>query len=274
MSAHPPGAVDATASAGEPAAPGVIPAGDEEAADVADAAGAAGAADAADAMDTAGAAAARAAGADAAPAGKPAGAAVAAVRVPSARPPRRSRRRTALTGAAVLLAVGLLTGYCATGERPDGAPHADETVSAPATVRQDGAQPTTSVPATGDAAAPGSPIQPGSAGGNPGSAGGADDPAAGATGAPGNPGGGTGRPTATAGPAPVERTFDTVGGSVTARCVGPTATLVGWDLLPGFTPSLIDRGPGPEVGLTLSAVVTTVRVVVRCDEGTPVLSLG
>jgi hypothetical protein len=72
----------------------------------------------------------------------------------------------------------------------------------------------------------------------------------------------------------VERTFDSLGGTVTVRCAGPTATIVGYDPLPGFTPSLIDRGPGPEVGLTLRALVATVRIGVRCDDGVPVASIG
>jgi serine/threonine-protein kinase len=203
-----------------------------------------------------------------------AGSAVAAVRVPSgSRPGRAPRRRAALAGAAVLVAVGVLAGYCATGDRPDGAPRAEPTASAPTSTAVGGsveqAAPTRSAPS---GPVPDSPIQPGAAGANPGTGDGA------ATGAPGpgagtrNAGPGDGAGT-TPEPGPVERTFDTVGGTVTVRCVGPTATLVGYDPLPGFVPSLIDRGPGPAVGLTLSAVVATVRIGARCDDGVPVASI-
>ena len=71
-------------------------------------------------------------------------------------------------------------------------------------------------------------------------------------------------------PQPVDRTVTTPGGTVTARCVGPTATLVSWNPLPGFTPTAVDRGPGPSVGLVFHALVTDVHVGFRCVNGQPV----
>ena len=195
------------------------------------------------------------------------GAAVAALRVPSgAVRPRPAWRRTALAGAAVLVAVGLLVGHCAAGDPARDGPRAGVSVPAGGVGSRSG-DPTASASAAqaGSGATPGSPIQPDATGGNPATG---DGP--GPTGVPG-PGPGT---TPAPAPPPVERTFDTAGGTVTARCAGPTATLVGWNPLPGFAPSLVDRGPGPQVGLTLSAVVTTVRVGVSCDGGVPVASIG
>jgi len=61
---------------------------------------------------------------------------------------------------------------------------------------------------------------------------------------------------------------------VTARCTGPTATLVSWDPLPGVTATGVQRGPGPSVGLVFHAVLTDVRVGFRCANGVPVASVS
>jgi hypothetical protein len=61
---------------------------------------------------------------------------------------------------------------------------------------------------------------------------------------------------------------------VTCRCVGPTATLTGWDPLPGFAPTQINRGPGSTVGLVFHGLVTDVRITFHCSNGVPVASIG
>ena len=79
------------------------------------------------------------------------------------------------------------------------------------------------------------------------------------------PGGGGG-----AAPTPVDRTVDTPGGSATCRCTGPTAELVDWDPLPGFSPTQVNPGPAPTVSLVFDGVVTDIRITFRCTNGTPV----
>jgi serine/threonine-protein kinase len=71
-------------------------------------------------------------------------------------------------------------------------------------------------------------------------------------------------------PTPVDRTVDTPGGSATCRCTGPTAELVAWDPLPGFSPTQVNPGPAPTVSLVFDGLVTDVRISFRCRNGTPV----
>ncbi len=82
----------------------------------------------------------------------------------------------------------------------------------------------------------------------------------------GGPGGGGGG----AQPTPVDRTVDTPGGSATCRCTGPTAELVDWDPLPGFSPTQVNPGPAPTVSLVFDGIVTDIRISFRCSNGTPV----
>jgi hypothetical protein len=65
----------------------------------------------------------------------------------------------------------------------------------------------------------------------------------------------------------------TVGGTVVARCVGSTASIVSASPLTGFAVGNLNRGPGTEAGVTFNALVTTVRVVVRCSSGVPTASI-
>ena len=97
----------------------------------------------------------------------------------------------------------------------------------------------------------------------------APDPTKGG-GSGGGGGGGGGSPV----PQPVSRTVNTLGGTVTATCTGSTATLTGYDPLPGFTAVKIDKGPGGSVGLTLHALVTDVKVRFTCHNGVPVATIG
>jgi eukaryotic-like serine/threonine-protein kinase len=68
---------------------------------------------------------------------------------------------------------------------------------------------------------------------------------------------------------PVERSRRTPGGTVVARCVGPTVTLVSWTPLPGFDATDVDRGPADEVGLVFAGLLSEVHVTVRCVKGEP-----
>jgi hypothetical protein len=122
-------------------------------------------------------------------------------------------------------------------------------------------------PATaGSAGAPDTPIQPGAVGGNPGV--GQSGVGQSGVGQPAGPGGSAaGVPGPT--PSAVERTIGTVAGTVRVRCVGPTAEIIGWDLLPGVALADVNRGPGPETGIVLNALVAEVRLVVRCRDGVP-----
>jgi serine/threonine-protein kinase len=74
-------------------------------------------------------------------------------------------------------------------------------------------------------------------------------------------------------PHPVERSVQTLGGTVVARCVGSTATLVSWTPLPGFDATGVVRGPGEEVGLVFAGLLDEVHVTVRCVAGEPQASV-
>jgi serine/threonine-protein kinase len=71
-------------------------------------------------------------------------------------------------------------------------------------------------------------------------------------------------------PEPVVESWLTEGGSVTAECLGSTATLTSWVPLPDFTASAVDPGPGPQVSIVLTSALTEVSVVVQCEDGAPV----
>jgi hypothetical protein len=221
------------------------------------------------------------------------GAAVPVAPVPSgASHSRRSRRRTALTGL-VVVAVGLLAGYCAVEEQPVGG--SSTGTPAPATTSRTAPEPTGPAGPAGpsgttSATAPGTPIQPGAAGANPGAVDGAVDGTGTGTGTVGGTGGdgsGAGVPGEQTAPAPspngavptqangwVVRTFDTAGGTVTGRCAGASAAIVGWNPLPGFVASAVERGPGPRASITFTGAATSVRVTVRCADGVPVAQLS
>ncbi len=201
---------------------------------------------------------------------------------PAARraPPVRWWRRrvpTRVASALVLVGVVLLTGFCAATGRHGPVPP-------PAAA---GTPPASGVPSGGSSAGS-SPGADGVPGGGPsgvsGQGSGAAGPDAGtavsttagaATGGDTQPvpvprpAGGTSAPASRA-PSAVERTITTVGGTVTARCTGDTASLVSVDPAPGFTVAEVDGGPGEVVGVVFHAVVTDVRVAVRCRDGAPV----
>jgi hypothetical protein len=159
--------------------------------------------------------------------------------------PPKERHRAA-SAALVLLALVLLVGHRGTTSHPQGGAAAP----APSVVVEPTAPaPTPAGPAVA-AAQPAPPLPAATGGGGP-----RPGPAP-------THGGGA--------PQSVDRSVTTPGGTVTARCVGPTATLVGWDPLPGFTPTAIDRGPGPSVGLVFHALVTDVHVGFHCANGQPV----
>jgi serine/threonine-protein kinase len=184
--------------------------------------------------------------------------------VPPAQPHPR-RHRTA-SSALVLLALFLLVGYCAAADQPRG--RATPGAAAPAITRPATTDDATSGPrgASPDPTGAAVPAPAGATGGVP--APGHTTTPAGGGGPTGRGGGGGG------GPTPVERTVTTPGGTVTARCTGPTATLVSWNPLPGVTPTAIDRGPGPSVGLVLHAALTDVNVGFRCVNGQPVATVS
>jgi serine/threonine-protein kinase len=201
---------------------------------------------------------------------------------------RRLRALTAAVCALVLLAVGLLAGFCAAGTIPGrpGGPQpgavGPQGSSAPgdggATTGSPGVGSTPGGPVSNGASAAGASNGAGGAGGSGGAqaskgAGGAALPAAGSG---GGQGGGGSRTTAppNAGPSPVERSVTTPGGTATCRCVGPTATLVAWNPLPGFTAGQVNPGPGTEVGLVFHAVATDIRVTFRCRNGVPEPTVG
>jgi hypothetical protein len=64
-----------------------------------------------------------------------------------------------------------------------------------------------------------------------------------------------------------------VGGSVVARCVGSTVSIVSASPLAGYSVGDLDRGPGTEAGVTFNALVTKVRVAVHCASGVPTPSI-
>lgn len=99
--------------------------------------------------------------------------------------------------------------------------------------------------------------------------------------------GGSGIPAATAGPsspsvspgpsvppestaiAPIDQLVSTVGGTVVARCVGSTASLVSWTLLPGFGLDTVEPGPAAEVSIVFHSTLLEVRVKAWCVSGVP-----
>jgi eukaryotic-like serine/threonine-protein kinase len=203
---------------------------------------------------------------------------------------RRLRALTAAGCALVLLAVGLLAGFCAAGTIPgrpggprpgaagpsSGAPgDGGPTVGSPGAGAGPSGSPAgapASNGATGATGATGASNGPGAARASNGGGGAAALPAPGS----GGQGGGVSRTTAApnAGPSPVERSVTTPGGTATCRCVGPTATLVAWDPLPGFTAGQVNPGPGTEVGLVFHAVATDIKVTFRCRNGVPEPTVG
>ena len=194
-------------------------------------------------------------------AGRPASPAVSAIDRAAHEPgaTERSQRPWAALAISslVVLAVVLLAGWCAGPYREPAGPTAPTTASG-ATSGPASRQPTPSVggaPAVPSATTRGG-TAPRTGGGGPAGGGG------------GGGGGGTTRPAT-----PRERSVETPGGSATCRCTGPTAYLVSWDPLPGFTPTQINRGPAEVVGLVFDAVATDVRVTFRCNGGTPVASV-
>jgi serine/threonine-protein kinase len=90
---------------------------------------------------------------------------------------------------------------------------------------------------------------------------------------PGNPTGGAGRRQPTNTPGSVERSVHTPGGSATCRCTGPSAYLVSWSPLPGFDPTRINQGPAATVGLTFQGPGTAIRIMYRCNNGTPIATV-
>jgi serine/threonine-protein kinase len=210
--------------------------------------------------------------------------------------PRRLRTVTAVACALVVLALGLLTGFCAAGrdpERSEAHPQPPATGPTSPSTAADGAA--TGAGSGGGAGANGMPTAvgapaAGAAGGQAGSVGGAaaggGATGGGASGGNSGTGGGGGAPAPTApapappttkpgkpGPTPVDRTFTTIGGTISARCIGSTATLTGYTPLAGFTPTQVRSGPGGSVGLVFDGVVTDVRVTVRCRDGVPVATI-
>jgi len=72
----------------------------------------------------------------------------------------------------------------------------------------------------------------------------------------------------------VDQTLSTLGGTVVARCVGSTASLVSWDPLLGYTVTDVNPGPGTEVSIVLHAIVADVTVTVTCSSGIPSASIS
>ena len=114
---------------------------------------------------------------------------------------------------------------------------------------------------TGSTGGPGSTRGPGGGGGGGGSG-------------PGGGGPGPGATTPASQPDPVDRTITTVGGSVVARCVGSTASILSTSPLAGFAVSNLNRGPASQVGVTFKALLTTVGVVIHCASGVPTPSIN
>ncbi len=216
--------------------------------------------------------------------------------VPAQRAPRRRRAAAVLVPALGLLVILLLAGFWAAGSNHGGA-HGG--------TRPGALGPASSGAGSGSATATGSSTNPGGAGSGPAVPGGgaaaavAGGAAAGGAAAGGDTGGGAPaggsapggpathpapnpQPAPTRGgtlpaspvPSAVTRTVSTVGGTVTATCVGSTATLTGYNPAPGFTATRINRGPGSSVGLTLHALVTDVTVGFTCRNGVPQPSIS
>ena len=186
-----------------------------------------------------------------------------AAAVPLAERSRRARwLPVALGSALVAMAVILLVTLCSPidparppggTEQGRGGPTGTASASAQVGEAVDGPSPTAASQAPGRTAGP-----RGSSGGSGGGGPGGGGPGG------GGPGGGGGQPT------PVDRTVDTPGGSATCRCTGPTAELVDWDPLPGFSPTQVNPGPAPTVSLVFDGIVTDIRITFRCSNGTPI----
>jgi serine/threonine-protein kinase len=84
---------------------------------------------------------------------------------------------------------------------------------------------------------------------------------------------GAGSPTAPAPPAPVEQTWLTGGGTVTAACDGGSASLVSWAPLPDYTADQVEPGPANEVRIVLSGPESRVEVTIHCESGAPVAEI-
>jgi len=210
-----------------------------------------------------------------------------AAAVPVAKPssPRRRGRTKPVVQALIVLLAALIAGYCGFAgpgpEAPGAAPPPAGPGGSPTTGRDVESDTPTSPPGATGRGGPSGPsgvgtaptaggALPGNRPGGTGGPGGGSGPG-GAT--PTQPGGGSTGNGSGSQPRPVDRTITTVGGSVVARCVGSTASILSTSPLTGFAVSNLDRGPGSGVGVTFRAVLTTVRVVIRCASGVPTPSI-
>ncbi len=209
------------------------------------------------------------------------GAALAA-RACAAVPPKRSHQRAvlALASALLLVAAALLAGAWTLNGRHGGQAAAPAAAGGSGGISVGGGS--GGINSGGGAtttgagpAAPGGPAAAAAAlaaGGAP-----VGDTAGGSTGGgPPAPSAGPPPPAPKPDPAPsqVSRTVNTVGGTVTALCVGDTATITGYNPAPGFSVARLDRGPDRAVGLSLHTLATSVKVGFTCHNGTPVASIS
>ena len=75
---------------------------------------------------------------------------------------------------------------------------------------------------------------------------------------------------ATAGnPVSADRTINSVGGTVIARCLSAGAYLVGWSPAPGYNTDDLRRGPAAFASVTFESLQHEVQVSVRCIGGIP-----
>jgi hypothetical protein len=64
-------------------------------------------------------------------------------------------------------------------------------------------------------------------------------------------------------------TFNTVGGSVLAVCLGPLVYLADWAAAAGYSVHRVERGPADRAEVQFQSTQSQVRIVVRCDGGKP-----
>jgi hypothetical protein len=72
----------------------------------------------------------------------------------------------------------------------------------------------------------------------------------------------------------VDRNISTLGGTIVARCVGSTASIVSTSPLDGFTVVDLNSGPAEAVGLTFHALATDIHIGITCVSGVPTPSIS
>jgi hypothetical protein len=73
----------------------------------------------------------------------------------------------------------------------------------------------------------------------------------------------------TAAPKVVQRQFTTAGGTVIAKCTGPTVYLLSWSPAQSYRVGNVERGPAAEVEVSFISATRVVEIHIQCVSGIP-----